>query len=134
MGKHIILSLLLTFLSFVTLAQSATEKVYETVEEMPEYPGGLDSLLSYLGSAEYPKMAQENDIQGLTYIEFIVDENGNVTNVKVLRSSKHKVLDDAAIQVVKDMPKWKPGKEKGEYVKVLYTVPIQFKFKSPKKK
>jgi len=93
---------------------------------MPEFPGGEIELRKYIGkSVKYPVIAQENGIQGRVYISFVVSKKGEVTEVKVARGVDPN-LDKEAIRVVKAMPKWKPGKQRGKAVKVSYTVPINF--------
>lgn len=102
-------------------------KVYFIVEEMPEFQGGEDTLRKYISEeVKYPEIARKNGIQGKVYITFYVDKNGKVTNPKVIRGVDSS-LDKEALRVVKGMPDWKPGKEKGEPVNVSFTIPIAFK-------
>lgn len=103
-----------------------TEEVFLIVEQMPEFPGGDEALRKYLAtSVKYPVIAQENGIQGRVFVAFVVDKNGNVTNVRVARPFDPN-LDKEAVRVVQSMPKWTPGKQRGKAVKVSYTVPINF--------
>jgi len=103
-----------------------TEEVFLIVEQMPEFPGGDEALRKYLAtSVKYPVIAQENGIQGRVFVAFVVDKNGNVTNVRVARPFDPN-LDKEAVRVVQSMPKWTPGKHRGKAVKVSYTVPINF--------
>jgi protein TonB len=96
------------------------------VEEMPEFPGGEKALLNYLAvNVKYPVVAQENGIQGKVYVSFVIDENGHIINVELLRGVD-KSLNNEAIRVISSMPKWKPGKQRGKAVKVRFTVPIVF--------
>ncbi len=96
------------------------------VEEMPEFPGGEKALLNYLTiNVKYPVVAQENGIEGKVYVSFVIDENGRINNVALLRGVD-KSLDNEAIRVISSMPKWKPGKQYGKAVKVRFTVPIAF--------
>jgi TonB family protein len=103
------------------------EKAYVPYEEMPEFPGGVEGLQKYLAKAlRYPNAAQKRGIQGRVYVQFVVDVNGRVENVKILRSV-HPDLDEESLRVVNKMPDWKPGKRKGISVRVSYTVPLAFK-------
>lgn len=95
-------------------------------DEMPEFPGGMASLLKFINSSvKYPVIAQENGIQGKVIITFVIDKVGEVTNVQILRGIDPS-LDAEAVRVVKNLPKWKPGKQAGRAVKVNYNVPINF--------
>jgi len=98
------------------------------VEVMPEFPGGKAALEAYLkANVKYPKVAQMNGIQGRTVCRFIVDKDGTVTQVKVVRSSGDASLDAEALRVLRAMPKWSPGKKKGKPVRVKYTTPVNFR-------
>lgn len=102
------------------------EEIFTIVEKMPEFPGGVDALFSYLGSnIDYPAMARDARIQGKVYITFVVDSNGGITGVKVLRGIGGG-CDEEAIRVVKGMPKWAPGRQRGKAVRVQYNLPINF--------
>ncbi len=106
-----------------------TDEPFLFVEEMPEFPGGERALLNYLSNnVKYPVIAQENGIQGKVYISFVIDENGNINDVILVRGVD-KSLDNEAIRVISSMPKWKPGKQRGESVKVRFNVPITFELK-----
>ena len=101
-------------------------KVFYIVEEMPEFPGGELALRKYLSSAiKYPVIAQENGIQGKVYINFVVGKDGQVTDATIMRSVDPS-LDKEALRVVNSLPKWKPGKQGGKYVRVSFSVPISF--------
>jgi periplasmic protein TonB len=102
------------------------EEIFQIVEEMPEFPGGQESLLKFLAQCPYPPIARENDIEGTVYVRFIIDKAGQVTNAEVARGAD-KILNEAALAHVKKMPAWKPGKQRGKPVKVQYVVPIRFK-------
>lgn len=96
------------------------------VDEMPEFPGGMASLLNFINSSiKYPVVAQENGIHGKVIITFVIDKSGEVNNVKVFRGIDPS-LDAEALRVVKNLPTWKPGKQNGRAVKVNYNVPINF--------
>jgi protein TonB len=101
-------------------------EIFMIVEEMPEFPGGPEALQRYLSqSVRYPVIAQENGIQGRVYIQFVINQNGEVTNATILRGVDPS-LDREALRVVEAMPKWKPGKQRNRPVRVSYTVPINF--------
>jgi protein TonB len=101
-------------------------QVFMVVEEMPVFPGGDAALQKYLStSVKYPTIAQENGIQGKVYIQFVINQKGEVTNATLLRGVDPS-LDREALRVVQAMPKWKPGQQRGRPVKVSYTVPINF--------
>lgn len=101
-------------------------EIFMIVEEMPEFPGGTEALQRYLAqSVRFPVIAQENGIQGRVYIQFVINQNGEVTNATILRGVDPS-LDREALRVVEAMPKWKPGKQRNRPVRVSYTVPINF--------
>ena len=98
------------------------------VETMPEFPGGQAELFKYLSeNVKYPVIAQENGIQGRVICQFVVNKDGSIVDVEVVRSGGDASLDKEAVRVIKSMPKWKPGKQRGKAVRVKYTVPVNFK-------
>ena len=102
-------------------------KVFDVVEEMPSFPGGQGALTAFLSSnIKYPVVAQENGVQGRVIVGFVVEKDGSISDVKVMRSVDPS-LDREAQRVVKAMPKWKPGKQNGSAVRVKYTVPVVFR-------
>ena len=104
------------------------EVVFVIVESMPEFPGGQQALFKYLSeNVKYPVIAQENGIQGRVICQFVVNIDGSIVDVEVVRSGGDPSLDKEAIRVIKSMPKWKPGKQRGKPVRVKYTVPVNFK-------
>ena len=104
------------------------EVVFVIVESMPEFPGGQQALFKYLSeNVKYPVIAQENGIQGRVICQFVVNKDGSIVDVEVVRSGGDPSLDKEAIRVIKSMPKWKPGKQRGKPVRVKYTVPVNFK-------
>ena len=105
-------------------SQESQEKVYDVVEEMPSFPGGQLALMQYL----YPFEAQENGVQGRVIISFVVEDDGSISHVKVAKSADP-ALDREAMRVVETMPKWIPGKQNGECVRVRYSVPVVFRLK-----
>jgi protein TonB len=103
------------------------EKLFERVEQMPQFQGGDAGLFSYLGrNIKYPELAREVGIQGIVYITFEVDKEGNVKDAKVLRGIGGG-CDEEALRVVKAMPPWEPGKQRGKAVRVQYTLPVKFR-------
>ena len=101
--------------------------VYQIVEEMPQYPGGEDALMDYVSkNVVYPSEAQEKGISGRVFVGFIVEKDGSVSNVKVLRGIGGG-CDEEAVRVISGLPKWKPGKQDGKPVRVSYQMPINFK-------
>ena len=102
-------------------------EVFQVVEQMPEFPGGMDKLMEYLSkNITYPSIAQENNIQGRVIVEFVVNKDGSIVEPKVMRSVDTS-LDNEAMRVIKSMPKWNPGKQRGKAVRVRYTVPVLFR-------
>lgn len=102
-------------------------KVFDVVEQMPEFPGGAAALMKWLSdNIKYPSIAEENGIQGRVVCTFVVERDGSVTDIQVARSVDPS-LDKEAIRVLKKMPKWIPGKQNGSAVRVKYTVPVTFR-------
>lgn len=102
------------------------EEIFTIVEKMPEFPGGTEKLFKYLGqNIEYPPMAKDAGIKGKVYVTFVVDKDGSIADVKVLRGIGGG-CDEEAIRVVKGMPRWHPGKQRGKSVRVQYNLPINF--------
>ena len=102
-------------------------KVFDVVEQMPSFPGGPSALMKYLSeNVKYPVVAQENGVQGRVVVSFVVEKDGHITDVKVVRSVDP-TLDKEAARVVKSMPSWIPGKQNGSAVRVKYNVPVSFK-------
>lgn len=106
--------------------------VFFIVEDMPEFPGGDAAMHNYLKqNIQYPPEARENGIQGRVYVSFVIDTDGSIVDVRVVRSISPS-LDAEAIRIVKSMPRWKPGRQRGKAVQVSYTVPINFMLESNK--
>ena len=102
-------------------------KVFDVVEQMPQFPGGPNALFEYLSkNIKYPVVAEENGIQGRVIVTFVVERDGSITDVKVAKSVDPS-LDKEAQRVVKSMPHWIPGKQNGSAVRVKYTVPVTFR-------
>lgn len=104
-----------------------SNKVFDVVEEMPHFPGGAAALQAFLSSnTKYPVVAQENSVQGRVIVSFVVERDGSITDVRVVRSVDPS-LDREASRVVRSMPRWSPGKQNGSAVRVKYTVPVVFR-------
>ena len=103
-------------------------KIFEVVEQMPSFPGGQAALFEFLSkNIRYPVVAEENGIQGRVICQFVVNKDGSIVDVEVVRSGGDASLDKEAVRVIKSMPKWKPGKQRGKAVRVKYTVPVNFR-------
>ncbi|MDC0204201.1 energy transducer TonB [Flavobacteriales bacterium] len=110
----------------IEIEEEDDEEFFMVVENMPEFPGGDLGLMQYIQkNVRYPPIAKEYNITGKVYVSFIVDRQGKVTNVKIVRGVD-KNLDAEAVRVVKSLPKYKPGKQRGKPVRVMFTIPINF--------
>ena len=102
------------------------QEIFQIVEEMPSFPGGEQKLMEYVvKNVKYPQIAKETGIKGRVFVSFVVEPDGSVSNVKVLRGIGGG-CDEEAMRVVKSMPKWKPGKQRGKAVRVSYMLPVNF--------
>lgn len=111
----------------ITQAPEEKEEPYTMVEQMPQYPGGVQELMKYISkNLRYPAIAQENGIQGRVILRFVVSASGKVEDVQVLRSLDPN-CDKEAVRVVQSMPQWIPGKQNGRNVPVYYTLPVVFR-------
>lgn len=103
------------------------QQIFQVVEEMPEFPGGMAECMKFLSkNIKYPNIAQENGVQGRVIVQFVVNKDGTIVDPVVVRSVDP-YLDKEALRVIKAMPKWKPGKQRGKAVRVKYTVPVTFR-------
>ena len=108
-------------------SRAAEGEVFQVVEEMPEFPGGMAECMKWLNqNIKYPADAKEKGVQGRVIVQFVVEKDGTIVNAKVVRGVDPD-LDAEALRVVNQSPKWKPGKQKGEAVRVKYTLPIMFR-------
>lgn len=108
-------------------ADTAKEEAFDMVEQMPEYPGGLPELMKYISmNVHYPEAAMKTGTQGRVVVQFIIEEDGTVSEAKVLKKVNDD-LDAEALRVVNAMPKWTPGRQKGQPVRVKYTMPVTFR-------
>ena len=102
------------------------QQIFVIVEDMPEFPGGELALLKWIAkSVKYPTLAQENGVAGRVHLNFVINETGGIDNIIVTRGVDPS-LDREAVRVIKQMPKWKPGKQRGKAVKVSFSLPINF--------
>ena len=134
MKKLILMSLMAVFcLSTVsaqkTVVSKKNQKVFDVVEQMPEFPGGMEALFKYMAeNMKYPEDAKKQQVEGRVLVQFIVETDGSVSNTEVLMRV-FPSLDAEAVRVISGMPKWIPGKQNGKAVRVKYTIPVSFRFK-----
>jgi len=142
--KYLLLTTLL-FLSLFSFGQKSNEdppviavpssdptsSVYRVVEQMPEFPGGEDSMMKFIQrNIMYPDVERESDIQGRVVVGFVVNEDGSLSDIQV-KKGVSSGIDKEALRVVKLMPKFMPGKQQGKAVRVQFMLPILFKLVSP---
>ena len=112
-----------------TVVSQSNQNVYDEVEQMPEFPGGMEAMINFIQTnIKYPKDAIKQEVSGRVMVMFVVETDGSLSNVRVARKV-FPSLDAEAVRVIKIMPKWKPGKEKGKVVRVNYTMPVVFSIK-----
>ena len=103
------------------------QQIFQVVEEMPEFPGGMGECMKFLGkNINYPSISQENGVQGRVIVQFVVNTDGSIVEPVVMRGVDP-YLDKEALRVIKMMPKWSPGKQRNKPVRVKYTVPVMFR-------
>ena len=104
------------------------DEIYTVVEQNPEFQGGMDAMIAWLGeNVKYPVQAREAGLEGTVHVTFVVERDGTITGVKVIKpNEKMKELEDEAVRAVRSMPKWKPGKSNGKKVRVQFVLPIVF--------
>jgi TonB family protein len=114
----------------ITGKDQIEEEIYIVADVPPAFPGGENARLKFIGKKlKYPREAKKNKIQGKVFVSFVVEKDGKLTNIKVLKSA-HFLLDNEALRMVKLMPKWKPAKIKGKNVRVQCNMPIRFSMSS----
>lgn len=134
MKKFLIMALMALFgLTTVsaqkTVVAKKNQQVFDVVEKMPEYPGGQAALFEYLSkNVKYPADAEKQKIEGRVLVSFVVNTDGSITDISVERKA-FPSLDAEAVRVISGMPKWIPGEQKGQKVRVKYTVPLIFHLK-----
>ena len=110
-----------------TVVSQTNQKVYDEVEQMPEYPGGMPAMIEFLQTnINYPEDAVKQKVEGRVMVQFVVETDGSISDVHVAKQV-FPSLDAEAIRVVQTMPKWLPGREKGKVVRVKYNLPIVFR-------
>ena len=124
------LFLLMFFMAFVSVnaySQSDdSDEIYNIVEEMPEFPGGSSKMMEYIqDNRQYPAEAKELNVHGRVIVKFVIERDGSISNVKVLRGLGSG-CDEEAIRLITSMPKWKPGKQRGKEVRTYFTYSITF--------
>ena len=103
------------------------QQIFQVVEEMPEFPGGMGECMKWLGkNIKYPTISQENGVQGRVIVQFVINRDGSIVDAKVVRGVDP-YLDKEALRVVNAMPKWNPGKQRGKAVRCQFTLPVQFR-------
>jgi TonB family protein len=111
--------------------QTEEEVIFQVVEQMPEFPGGMSEAMKFLAkNIKYPVAAQQAKIEGRVIVQFVVGKDGSISDVHTVRSVSPE-LDAEAIRVVSMMPKWNPGRQRGKAVPVSYTMPIMFRLQGP---
>jgi protein TonB len=104
------------------------EDIFIIVENMPEFPGGQQAMMKFIAeNTQYPANAMEKGIQGRVVCQFVVEKDGSISNIQVVRTSGDASLDKEAVRVIGTMPKWKPGTQRGKPVRVTYTLPVSFR-------
>ena len=124
-----VLAILLISSTTVTAQNKKTsnDKVFEKVEDMPEFPGGEKAMMDFVAkNVQYPKEAMEKEISGRVLVGFIVEKDGSISETEIVKGIGGG-CDEEAVRVVKAMPKWKPGKQKGKPVRVHFMLPLTFK-------
>jgi protein TonB len=112
-----------------TVVSQKNEKVFDVVEQMPEYPGGMQALFEFLSqNIKYPEDAQKQKVEGRVIATFVVETDGSISNIEVVKHA-FPSLDAEAVRVLSAMPNWTPGKQSGKVVRVKYTVPLNFNLK-----
>ena len=128
MKKLILLAAVALFCGTSAMAQSddVDDAVFVVVEKSPEFPGGNDSLYAFIGrNIKYPEAAKKNKIEGRVFVTFVIEKDGQVSNAKLLRDIGGGCGEEA-LRVVNSMPKWKPGTQRGNPVRVQFNLPIMF--------
>lgn len=124
-------TLLCTIMQAQTTHTTPDDSIYTVVEQAPQYPGGVEALMNYLReNVHYPALALKSNIQGTVFVNFVVEPNGSISNVMILRGIGGG-CDEEAMRVVKNMPDWTPGYNDGRAVRVRYNIPIRFIIENP---
>ena len=134
MKKLILLAAVALFCGTSAMAQTddVDDAVFVVVEKSPEFPGGDDSLYAFIGrNIKYPEAAKKNKIEGRVFVTFVIEKDGQVSNAKLLRDIGGGCGEEA-LRVVNSMPKWKPGTQRGNPVRVQFNLPIMFQLEKSK--
>lgn len=126
--KKLLILPALVIMMMLTNLESKAQKIYDftSVDKTPDYPGGMKSFYQYLGkSIKFPEVAKKNKTQGKVFLSFVVEKNGALTDVEVLRGLT-KETDAEAVRVLKESPKWNAGMVKGKPVRVKYNIAVNF--------
>lgn len=133
--KKLLLMLLMAVFCLTTVSAQKTvvsqknDKVFDVVEQMPEYPGGMQALFEFLKqNIKYPEDAQKQKVEGRVLAKFVVETDGSISNIEVVKHA-FPSLDAEAERVIQSMPKWMPGKQKGQPVRVKFVLPVSFNLK-----
>ncbi len=118
----------------VEISDTVKGKIFQVCEKAPEFPGGVQALMQHIyKNVEYPDEARKQNKQGKSIVHFVVEADGSISNVKIMKSAGDEQLDKEAMRVVSSMPKWAPGTQGGEAVRVQFTIPIAFFLNTPAK-
>lgn len=111
----------------VHVIEDEEQTIFDVVEQMPEFPGGMSALMKYITTnLQYPATAKKAGTQGRVIVQFVVERDGTITNVKAVRGVESS-MDEEAVRIINTMPKWKPGMQRGKTVRVKFTVPVMFR-------
>ena len=112
-----------------TVVSQKNDKVFDVVEQMPEYPGGMQALFEFISqNIKYPADAQKQKVEGRVLAKFVIETDGSISDIEVVKNA-FPSLDAEAVRVIKAMPKWIPGRQKGQAVRVKFVMPINFSLK-----
>ena len=113
---------------FKVVNNSVDNQVFTVLETQPKFPGGIQNFLQYLGNnVKYPAEDRENNLQGKVLVQFVIEKNGSLTDIKAIRSPSN-AMSQEAVRVVSSSPKWIPGMQGGSFIRSQFTVPITFTF------
>ena len=112
-----------------TVVSQKNDKVFDVVEQMPEYPGGMQALFEFISkNIKYPADAQKQKVEGRVLAKFVIETDGSISDIEVVKNA-FPSLDAEAVRVIQAMPKWIPGRQKGQAVRVKFVMPINFSLK-----
>ena len=120
---------LMTVSAQKTVVSQKNDKVFDVVEQMPEYPGGMQALFEFISqNIKYPADAQKQKVEGRVLAKFVIETDGSISDIEVVKNA-FPSLDAEAVRVIQAMPKWIPGRQKGQAVRVKFVMPINFSLK-----